>query len=119
MVNFTLRVDENELVSDLDEYAKTQGTTRTAYIIELIHHAGDIEYVPAQEGEGFRASTDTGGEATLMRHNRYVSGGMTGLDMAQKSAYEKARKIASPKNGSQWKEARQILEKAGFSVNKL
>ena len=44
---------------------------------------------------------------------------MAGLDLAQKSAYMQAREAASPENGSQWKEARQILEKAGFSVYKL
>ena len=119
MVKFTLRVDDDELVSRLDELAKTQGKTRTAYIIELMQHAVDTDYVPAREGEGFRALTDTGGEATIMRHDRYVSGGMAGLNTIQEAAYENARVIASPENGSHWKEARQILEKAGFRVYKL
>ena len=119
MVKFTLRVDDDELIGRLDELAKTQGKTRTAYIIELMQHAVDRDYVPAREGEGFRALTDSGGEVTLMRHDRYVSGGLAGLDKAQTSAYEKARKVASPENGSQWKEARRVLEQAGFSVYKL
>ena len=119
MVKFTLRVDDDELVSRLDELAKTQGKTRTAYIIELMQHAVDRDYVPAREGEGFRALTEAGGEVTLMRHDRYVSGGMAGLDVAQKSAYEQAREVASPENGSQWKEARKILENVGFSVYRL
>ena len=119
MVKFTLRVDDDELVSRLDELAKTQGKTRTAYIIELMQQAVDRDYVPAREGEGFRALTDAGGEVTLMRHDRYISGGMTGLDLPQKSAYEQARDAASPENGSQWKETRKILEKAGFSVYRL
>lgn len=119
MIKFTLRVDDDELIDRFDELAKIQGKTRTAYIIELMKHAVDIDYVPAREGEGFRALTDSGGEATLMRHGRYVSGGMAGLDRAQEAAYEQARRVASPENGSQWKEARQVLEKAGFSVYKL
>ena len=119
MVKFTLRVDDDDLVSRIDELAKTQGKTRTAYIIGLMQHAVDTDYVPAREGEGFRALTDTDGEATLMRHSRYVSGGMAGLDTVHKSAYEQAREVASPDNGSQWKEARQILENAGFRVYKL
>jgi predicted transcriptional regulator len=119
MVKFTLRVDDDELIGRFDELAKTQGKTRTAYIIDLMHQAVDRDYVPAREGEGFRALTDAGGEVTLMRHDRYVSGGLAGLDKDQTSAYERAREVASPENGSQWKEARQILEQAGFSVYKL
>ena len=118
MVKFTLRVDDDELVGRFDELAKVQGKTRTAYIIELMQLTVDTEYVPAREGEGFRATTDTGGEVTLIRHDRYVSGGKAELDAAQESAYEQAREIASPKNGSQWKKARRILEEAGFSVFK-
>lgn len=119
MVKFTLRVDDEELVGRFDELAKTQGKTRTAYIIELMQHVVDTDYVPTREGEGFRALTDAGGEATLMRHNRYVSGGKAGLDIAQESAYERAREVASPENGSEWRQARQILEEAGFRVFKL
>lgn len=119
MVKFTLRVDDDELIGRFDELAKTQGKTRTAYIIELIQQAVDRDYVPAREGEGFRALTNEGGEVTLMRHDRYVSGGMAGLDAVQEIAYEQARKVASPENGSQWKEARKILENAGFSVYRL
>jgi predicted transcriptional regulator len=119
MVKFTLRVDDDELVGRFDELAKTQGKTRTAYIIELMKHAVETDYVPTREGEGFRALTEAGGEATLMRHSRYVSGGMAGLDAAQESAYEQARKVASPENGSEWKKARKILENAGFRVYML
>ena len=119
MVKFTLRVDDDELIGRFDELANNQGKTRTAYIIELMQHVVDIDYVPAREGEGFRALTDSGGEATLIRHGRYVSGGMAGLDAVQESAYEQARDVASPENGSQWREARQILEQAGFRVFKL
>ena len=119
MVKFTLRVDDEKLVGRIDELAKSRGKTRTAYIIELMQQAVNRDYVPAREGEGFRALTNAGGEATLMRHDRYVAGGMAGLNVVEKSAYERARKVASPENGSQWKEAREILENAGFSVYKL
>lgn len=119
MVKFTLRVDDDELIRRFDELAKTQGKSRTAYIVELMQQAVDKDYVPAREGEGFRALTDAGGEVTLMRHDRYVSGGMAGLNVTQKSAYEHARDVASPENGSRWQEARKILENAGFSVYRL
>ena len=119
MTKFTLRVDDDLLVRRFDELAKTNGKTRTAYIIELMQQVVDRDYVPAREGEGFRALTDSGGEATLMRHDRYVSGGMAGLDVDQRFAYEHAREVASPENGSKWKAARRILEKAGFRVFKL
>jgi hypothetical protein len=41
---------------------------------------------------------------------------MAGLDIDENTAYEQAREMASPENGSQWKKARTILENAGFRV---
>jgi predicted transcriptional regulator len=116
MIKFTLRVDDDELVERIDDLAKAQGKTRTRYITELMEQAVERDYVPTRDGEGFRAITDKGGEVTLIRHDRYVSGGMAGLDSDENAAYERAREVTTPENGSQWKKARIILENAGFHV---
>ena len=119
MIKFTLRVEDDELVRRFDELAKKSGRTRTAYLVDLMEQIVDRDYIPERDGEGFRASTDTGGEVTLIRHDRYVSAGMSGLTTAQESAYEQAWDLAKPENGSQWQKARRTLENAGFNVYRL
>ena len=118
MVKFTLRVGDEKLVNQIDELAQTHGMTRTAYIIQLMQDAVDSGYVPMRDGEGFRAATTTGGEITLIRHNNYISGGMSQLDERERTAFEQAKKVASPEFGSQWIEARRLLEDVGFKVYK-
>ena len=119
MNKFTLRIDNEQLVKEFDELANIHGMTRTAFIIQLMQDAVNAGYVPVRDGEGYRALADTGGEATITRHNNYVAGGMRGLNKNQEAAYELAKKIASPEQGSQWIQARQILEKSGFKVYRL
>ena len=119
MIKFTLRIDDEQLVKDVDELARIHGMTRTAFIIQLMQDAVNAGYFPMRDGEGFRAISDTGGEATITRHNDYVSGGMRGLNKKQEAAYELAKKLASPEQGSQWIQAREILEKSGFKVYRL
>jgi hypothetical protein len=119
MVKFTLRVDDNELVAQFDDLARSHGMTRTAFIIQLMEDAVNAGYVPMREGEGFQAITPSGGEVSLIRHKKYVSGGMNGLDEDQTAAFERAKKVASPDYGSQWIEARKTLEEAGFRIFKL
>ena len=93
--------------------------TRTAYIIQLMQDAVDADYMPMRDGEGYRAVTETGGEVTLLRHSKYVSGGMSDLSAEQVAAFEQAKQLASPEGGSRWFEARQALETAGFKVYQL
>lgn len=119
MTNFTLRVNDDELINQFDELAEAHGMTRTAYIIQLMRDAVSAGYIPMRDGEGYRAITAAGGEITLIRHNDYVSGGMNRLDDQEQLAFEKARERARPENGSQWLEARRILEAAGFKVHRL
>jgi hypothetical protein len=119
MVKFTLRIDDDRLVAQFDELARDHGMTRTAFIVQLIEDAVNAGYVPMREGEGFHAITMSGGEISLKRHSNYVSGGMSGLDEAQKAAFERAKELAGPEYGSQWIEARKILEDVGFRVFKL
>jgi hypothetical protein len=118
MRQFTLRVDD-ELIAEFDALAKIHQLSRSAFIIRLMKEAVDIGYIPIREGDGFRGTTDEGGEITLMRHNKYVSGGKHNLSNNQIDAYEQAKQIASPDRGSQWVEARRILEEAGFKVTRL
>ena len=119
MTNFTLRVNDDELINQFDELAETHGMTRTAYIIQLMRDAVSAGYIPMRDGEGYRAVTASGGEITLIRHNDYVSGGMNRLSEKERVAFEQAKKQASPESGSQWLDARRILEAAGFKVYKL
>ena len=119
MIKFTLRIDDEQLVKAFDELAKIHGLTRTALILQLMQDAVNAGYFPMRDGEGYRALAENGGEATITRHNNYVSGGMQGLNKNQEAAYELARKLASPEGGSQWIQARQVLEKSGFKVYRL
>ena len=119
MTKFTLRIDDEQLVKAFDELAKIHGLTRTALILQLMRDAVNAGYIPMRDGEGYRALAASGGEATITRHNDYVSGGAHGLDGEQAAAYELAKELAGPQGGSQWLQARQILENAGFKVYRL
>jgi hypothetical protein len=120
MVKFTLRIDNDELVGQFDELARSHGMTRTALIIQLMEDAVNGGYIPMREGEGFQAITATGAEVSLIRHTKYVSGGIHGIvEEHQEAAFKRAKIISSPGYGSQWIEARKVLEEAGFKVFKL
>ena len=120
MVKFTLRVDDDELVEQIDELARSHGMTRTALIIQLMNDAVNLGYVPRRDGEGYRAITGSGAEVSLIRYSESVAANVQGLlNDSQDAAFKRAKTITSPKDGSRWIEARDILEKAGFRVFKL
>ena len=120
MAKFTLRVESDDLVSQFDELARDHGMTRTALIVQLMEDAVNAGYVPMREGEGLRAITASGAEISLARHEKYVISGEHGLlNDDQEEAFAWAKRIASPEYGSQWVDARKVLEKAGFKVFKL
>lgn len=120
MVKFTLRVDDDDLVAQFDELAKSHGMTRTAFIIQLMTDAVSAGYVPMREGEGFMAITGSGAEVSLVRRAKYVQSSSQGLlNDDQEAAFERAKKISGPENGNRWVEAREVLEEAGFKVFKL
>lgn len=120
MVKFTLRVDDDELIEQFDELARDHGMTRTAFIVQLMQDALSAGYVPMREGEGLRAITGSGAEVSLERREKYVSSGRAGLlTDEQEAAFEQACALAAPERGSQWVEARKMLEEAGFKVFKL
>jgi hypothetical protein len=120
MVKFTLRVDDDQLVKQLDELARDHGMTRTALIVQLMEDAVNAGYVPMRAGEGFRAITGSGAEVSLTRHEKYVASGKFGLlNDDQEAAFARAAQVAAPEYGSQWVVARKTLEQAGFKVFKL
>ena len=120
MVKFTLRIDDNNLVRQFDELARTHGMTRTALIVQLMQDAVSAGYVPMREGEGFRAITGSGTEVSIIRLSKDVVGEQDGLlNDGQKVAFERAKQISEPEYGSRWVEARKMLEEAGFKVFKL
>lgn len=120
MAKFTLRVNDEQLVNNFDELARSHGMTRTALIVQLMEDALNAGYVPMREGEGFRAITGSGAEISLARYKTDVSSDRQGLlNDDQEAAFERARKVASPEHGSQWVAVREILENAGFKVFKL
>jgi hypothetical protein len=120
MVKFTLRVDDNSLVSQFDKLARTHGMTRTAFIVQLMQDAVSAGYVPMRDGEGFRAITGAGTEISLVRFKKGVGSEQQGLlNDDQEVAFERAKQISDPAYGSRWVEARKVLEEAGFRVFKL
>lgn len=120
MAKFTLRIDDDDLVKQFDELARDHGMTRTALIVQLMQDALNAGYVPMREGEGFRAITGSGAEISLTRYENHTASGRHGLlNDDQESAFARAQTVANPEYGSQWVEARKILEKAGFRVFKL
>ena len=91
MVKFTLRVDDDTLVSRFDELAREHGMTRTALIVQLMQDALDAGYVPMRPGEGLRAITGSGAEVSLERREKYVSSGRAGLlTDEQEAAFDRA-----------------------------
>jgi hypothetical protein len=120
MAKFTLRVEDDELVSKFDDLARDHGMTRTALIVQLMKDALGAGYVPMREGQGFRAITGSGAEISLVRYEKHVSSDRNGLlNDDQDVAFERAQRLASPEYGSRWVEARETLEEAGFRVFRL
>jgi hypothetical protein len=77
------------------------------------------QWVPTRYGEGYKASTVTGGHCTLKRlgpESTRIQQGAANLSQAEFTAYQRAVLVASPLNGADWAAARTILEAAGFQV---
>lgn len=120
MVKFTLRVEDDNLVSQFDDLARDHGMTRTALIVQLMKDALNAGFMPMRDGQGFRAITGSGAEIELVRHEKSVSSSKQGLlNDDQDAAFERAQHLASPEYGSRWVEARKTLEEAGFKVFRL
>ena len=66
--------------------------------------------------KGLQAYTSGGGKATIANYHDSVGGGASNLTQAEMDAFQKARLVASPKNGGDWLKAKAMLEEAGFEV---
>ncbi|MDJ0756596.1 MAG: hypothetical protein QNJ45_23885 [Ardenticatenaceae bacterium] len=120
MVKFTLRIDDDQMVKQFDDLARSHGLNRTSMIIQLMEDVVNAGFAPLREGEGFRAITASGAEVALTRHTDHVGAEVDGLlNDAQEAAFARAQQLASPEYGSLWSAARHILEEAGFKVFKL
>lgn len=120
MVKFTLRINDDNLVKQVDSLARVHGMTRTALITQLMEDAVNAGYVPIRIGEGYRAITGSGAEISLIKNKKSVGSEQNGLlNDDQEEAYRRAKQISEPGYGSRWLEARMVLEEAGFKVFKL
>lgn len=116
MTDLLIRNVPDEIVSRLDSQAGIKNQSRQSYLLAILEDVASSEYIPTKWGEGYKAFTPTGGKCSLSRGNGYVSGGATELTQAEMDAYQRAKMLADPKNGSRWAEARQVLVDAGFEV---
>ncbi len=115
MPNFTVRLQNNNLVSRFDELARQHRLSRNAFIELLIQNAVADGPIPRLVGEGFQAKTDTQGVITLIKQTGFVAGGRKNLTEQEEKAYQVAFNLAD--QGDNWTEARRVLTQAGFTVS--
>lgn len=116
MTDLLIRNVPDAVVARLDEQASTKNQSRQAYLLAILEDAAGSDYRPTQWGGGYKAFTKSGGKCSLLRGDGHTMGGASNLTQAEMDAYQKAKMLASPKNGGQWLEARQVLLDAGFEV---
>lgn len=116
MTDLIIRNVPDEILTELDRLAEVAKQSRQQYLITRLAELVEAGPIPARWGEGFKAFTLDGGEITMRRLDASIQAGAKSLTQEQMDAYQRAKLLADPKNGSQWGEARKILEKAGFEV---
>jgi hypothetical protein len=115
MPNFTVRLQDTDLVTDFDTIARQHGLSRNAFIELLIHETVSDGVLPRLLGEGYQAITGGQGVVTLIKQAGFVAGGRKNLTPAEETAYQSA--FALVDQGNNWLHARQILEQVGFTVS--
>lgn len=115
MPNFTVRLQDTELVTDFDAIARQHGLSRNAFIELLIHETVADGVIPRLIGEGYQATTESQGVVTLIKQAGFVAGGRKNLTPAEENAYQAA--FALVDQGNNWLHAREMLEEAGFTVS--
>jgi predicted transcriptional regulator len=115
MPNFTVRLQNTDLVSRFDELARQHRLSRNAFIDLLIQDAVADGPIPRLVGEGFQATTDAQGIITLIKQTGFVAGGRKNLTEQEEAAYQTAFNLAD--RGNNWTEVRRILTQAGFTVS--
>lgn len=113
--DIAIRGIPDEVVAKLDQLKGN--LSREEFIrqkLAAIAETGEVP--PPRFGKGLRASTETGGKVRIVQYIESVGGGASELSQEQFSAYQRARLLADPRNGSKWQEAQAVLEAAGFEV---
>lgn len=116
MADITIRNVDEKTVEALNEQAKEAGISREALIRQALDKVANGDYIPATWGQGFEAYTKDGGRVRLINLSESVQSNATKLTSEEMSAFNRAKLLASPKNGSRWQDARKALEEAGFEV---
>jgi predicted transcriptional regulator len=115
MPNFTVRLQNADLVSRLDSLARQHRLSRNAFIELLIREAVANGMIPRLVGEGFQATTDNQGIITLIKQTGFVAGGRKNLTEQEEAAYQTAFNLVD--QGDNWAQARHVLTLAGFTVS--
>lgn len=116
MTDLIIRNVPEDILAELDRLAEVANQSRQQYLMTRLAELVEAGPIPARWGEGFKAFTSDGGEITMRRLDASIQAGAKDLTQAQMNAYQRAKLLADPKNGSRWAEARKILEQAGFEV---
>lgn len=116
MTDLIIRNVPDEILSQLDRLAETANQSRQQYLQSRLAELVESGPIPARWGEGFQAFTPAGGEITMRRLDESIQAGAKELTQEQMKAYQRAKLLADPKNGSKWAEARKVLESAGFEI---
>jgi len=113
-MDITIRNIPSESIKKIDEML--QGKSRESYLRKLIVEAAESpEPMRLRWNQGLKAMSDIG-SATIRNLADSVHGGCENLTQSEYAAFQKAKLIADPRNGGDWKKAKRILEEAGFEV---
>jgi hypothetical protein len=116
MTDLIIRNVPDEILAEIGKLAEAANQSRQQYLLTRLAELVESGPLPTRWGEGFLASTPTGGEITMRCLEASVQADAKNLGEEETEAYKRAKLLASPKNGSKWAEARKILEEAGFEV---
>jgi len=110
-MNIIVRYLPDDVVAAIDALAASRGQTRQTFLAE--HLTRIAEGARQEMGRGIKGFTPQGGRVLIQECQISNAVGLTG---EQELAFERARLLADPRNGSQWDKARQALESVGMDV---
>lgn len=116
MSDITIRKVDEGVANALTEQAEKQGISREALIKQILDQYVKRIGIPPK---GFMGYAPNGTEFSLFSVGDEIISSTTkgaGLTETQIRTLRKAELICQPKNGSQWAEARRMLEAAGLEV---
>lgn len=116
MADIMIRNIPDDIAARIAEIAEASGQSREAYLRQRLAEIAEAGEIVPRWGDGFKCFAKSGGEVTLRSLAESISGGAKNLTEKEFAAYQRARLLADPRNGSKWGEARKVLEEAGFEV---